>query len=228
VGAHEQALLRQPWEDQVGTTTEADLPDVNDLVDIMLDSRTEPLAALISVVGSDTVVLKEPIDRTGQFVLPEIGDGGLLVWGGGSNLRQAPIAVLETHRVPEPTWLVRVTAEAARCQRRSFVRADVNLPVALRQPAGDLEVTAVDLSEGGMRCSTRAEADLGVGDSVAAEFIAGGRYAVQATVARFRRGDEDRPTDIGLSFVGLTMAQADTIRRYVFSQLLEQRRLGAA
>ena len=212
----------------MGSTTEADLPDVNDLVDVMLDSRTEPLAALISVVGSGTVVLKEPIDRTGQFVLPEVGDGGLLVWGGGSTLWQAPIAVLETNRLPEPTWLVRLTAAAGRCQRRSFVRADVNLRVALRHPAGDLEVRAVDLSEGGMRCSTRSEAAVAVGDSLVAEFVAGGQFAVQAAVARFRRGDEERPTDIGLSFVGLTMAQADAIRRYVFSQLLEQRRLGAA
>src|SRR4051812_710245 len=194
----------------------------------MLDSRTEPLAALISAVGGDTVLLREPIDRSGQFVLPETGDSGLLVWGGGSNLRQAPIAVLETNRRPEPTWLVRLTAAAGRCQRRSFVRTDVNLPVALRHPAGDLQITAVDLSEGGMRCSTRSEAAVTVGDSVVVEFIAGGQFAVQATVARFRRGDEERPTDIGLSFVGLTMAQADAIRRYVFSQLLEQRRLGAA
>ena len=212
----------------MGSTTDTDLPDVNDLVDVMLDSRTEPLAALVGVVGPDAVLLKEPIDRTGQFVLPEIGDGGLLVWGGGSNLRQAPIEVLETNRRPEPTWLVRLTSAAGRCQRRSFVRADVNLSVALRHPAGDLEVTAVDLSEGGMRCSTRAEITITVGDSLVAEFTAGVPLVVPATAIRVRRGDEERPTDLGLSFVGLTMAHADTIRRYVFSQLLEQRRLGAA
>jgi hypothetical protein len=228
VGAvHEQPLPRQLSEDQVGSATQADLPDINDLVDVMLDSRTEPLAALISVVGGDTVLLREPIDRTGQFVLPEIGDGGLLVWGGGSNLRQAPIAVLETNRRPEPTWLVRLTAAAGRCQRRSFVRADVNLPVVLRHSDADLEGTAVDLSEGGMRCSTRAEAAVEVGAPVVATFGAGRQLAVPATLARVRRGDKERPTELGLTFVGLTMADADTIRRYVFSQLLEQRRRGA-
>jgi hypothetical protein len=211
----------------VGSATEADLPDVNDLVDVMLDSRTEPLAALISAVGGDTVLLREPIDRSGQFVLPQTGDSGLLVWGGGSNLRQAPIAVLETNRRPEPTWRVRLTAAAGRCQRRSFVRADVNLPVVLRHPDGDLEITAVDLSEGGMRCSTRAEAAVKVGESVVASFSPGPHLTVPATVARVRRGDKERPTDLGLSFVGVTMGDADIIRRYVFSQLLEQRRRGA-
>jgi hypothetical protein len=213
--------------EKVGSATETDLPDVNELVDVMLDSRTEPLAALISVVGEDTVLLREPVDRSGQFVLPAAGDGGLLVWGGGSNLRQAPIAVLETNRRPEPTWLVRLTAAAGRCQRRSFVRADVNLPVVLRHSDADLEVTAVDLSEGGMRCSTRAETAAKVGDSVVAEFSAGRKLTVPATVVRVRRGDTERPTDLGLSFVAVTMGDADTIRRYVFSQLLEQRRRGA-
>lgn len=211
----------------MGSATEADLPDVNDLVDVTLDSRAEPLAALISAVGADTVLLREPIDRSGQFVLPETGDSGLLVWGGGSNLRQAPIAVLETNRCPEPTWRVRLTAPAGRCQRRSFVRADVNLPVVLHHPDADVEITAVDLSEGGMRCSTRAEAAVKAGDSVVAEFSPGRRLTVPATVARLRRGDQERPTDLGLSFVGVTMSDADIIRRYVFSQLLEQRRRGA-
>lgn len=212
----------------MGSATEADLPDVNDLVDVMLDSRTEPLAALVSAVGADAVALREPIDRSGQFVLPETGDSGLLVWGGGSNLRQAPIAVLETNRRPEPTWRVRLTAAAGRCQRRSFVRADVNLPVVLRHPDADLEITAVDLSEGGMRCSTRAEAAVQVGDSVVVEFSPGRRLTVPATVARVRRGDKERPAELGLSFVGVTMSDADIIRRYVFSQLLEQRRRGAS
>ena len=212
----------------MGSAAEVDLPDVDELVDVMLDSRTEPLAALISTVGDDTVLLREPIDRSGQFVLPAPGDGGLLIWGGGSNLRQAPIAVLETTRRPEPTWLVRMTAAAGRCQRRSFVRADVNLPVVLRHPDADLDVAAVDLSEGGMRCSTRAETTVKVGDSLVAEFSAGRQLSVPATVARVRRGDKDRPTDLGLSFAGVTIGDADTIRRYVFSQLLEQRRRGAS
>jgi hypothetical protein len=212
----------------VSSTTLADLPDINDLVDVTLDSRAEPLAAVVSAVTVDTVLLKEPIDRTGRIVIPEIGEGGLLVWGGGSHLWQAPVAVLETNRPPDPAWLVRLTAPAGRCQRRAFVRADVNLPVLVRHGDGDLEVTAVDLSEGGMRCNTRSEVPFETGDSVTAVFSPGVDLAVPATVARLRRGDEEQPTDLGLSFEGLSMTGADNIRRYVFSQLLEQRRRGAA
>ena len=204
----------------------ADLPDMNDLVDVMLDSRTEPLAAVITSVTGDTVLLGKPIDRTGRIVLPETGEGGLLIWGGGSNLRQAPIAVLETTRQPDPRWLVRLTAAAGRCQRRSFVRAEVSVPVVVRQPDTDFEAVAIDLSEGGLRCTTRAEPDLRIGDSVTAEFSAGRPLSLPAAVARLRRGDNDRPTELGLSFAGLNMTDADDIRRYVFAQLLEQRRRG--
>jgi hypothetical protein len=212
----------------VSSTILADPPDVNDLVDVILDSRTEPLAAVIGSVTGDGVLLREPIDRTGRIVLPESGDLGLLVWGAGSSLRQVPISVLETNRRPEPTWLVRVAGPAGRCQRRSFVRAEVNLPVVVRHADGDVVVTAVDLSEGGLRCNTRSEVTFARGDSVVAEFDTGHRLAVSATVVRLRRGDEERPTDLGLSFTGLNMTDADSIRRYVFRQLHEQRRRGAA
>jgi len=46
-------------------------------------------------------------------------------------------------------------------------------------------------------------------------------------VVRLQRGDEERPTELGLLFTGLTMTDADDIRRYVFRRLHEQRRSGA-
>jgi hypothetical protein len=215
---------------QVSSTSLADLPDVNDLVDVMLDSRTEPLVAVIGAVADDSVLLREPIDRTGRMVLPDTGDLGLLVWGVGEGMRQIPIVVLETNRRPEPTWLVRLSGHAERCQRRSFVRSAVNLPVLVRHADSDseLEVMAVDLSEGGIRCISRSEVAFTRGDSVIAEFNTGQHLAASATVVRLRLGDEERPTDVGLSFTGLRMADADSIRRYVFRQLHEQRRRGNA
>ncbi|MET8147536.1 flagellar brake protein [Actinoplanes sp. NPDC049668] len=209
------------------STTLADLPDINDLVDVTLDSRPEPLAAVISAVTADTVLLREPMDRTGRMVRPDTGERGLLVWGEGSQLRQAPIAVLETNGSPAPTWLVRLTAQAERTQRRSFVRANVSLPVVVRHAGVDLEVTAVDLSEGGMRCYyTGTEINFGRGDEVVAAFETGRELSATAMVVRMQRGDEERPTELGLRFADLKMGEADDIRRYVFRQLLEQRRRG--
>jgi hypothetical protein len=209
------------------STTLADLPDINDLVDVTLDSRAEPLAAVIDAVTADTVLLREPMDRTGRIVRPETGERGLLVWGEGSQLRQAPIAVLETNGAPKPTWLIRLTAQAEKTQRRSFVRADVSLPVIVRNSGVEHESTALDLSEGGMRCFTSSEINFSRGDSVVAEFDPGRPMSASATVVRMRRGDEERPTEFGLRFMDLKMGEADEIRRYVFRQLHEQRRRGA-
>ena len=210
----------------MSSTGLADLPDVNDLVDIVLDSRTEPLVAVIGTVTDQRLLLREPIDCTGRMVLPEKGDLGLLVWGVGEIMRQIPIEVLETNRRPEPTWLVRLSGSSGRCQRRSFVRSAVSLPVLVRHTDNDLQVTAVDLSEGGMRCNSRSDVAFARGDSVIAEFDTGQHLAVSATVVRLHRGDEERPPAVGLSFNGLRMADADSIRRYVFRQLNEQRRRG--
>ncbi|GAB1644506.1 flagellar brake protein [Krasilnikovia sp. MM14-A1259] len=205
----------------------ADLPDINDLVDVMLDSRTEPLAAVVSVVTADSLVLTEPVDRTGRIVLPNVGEGGLVVWGTAGNLRQAPLEVRETVRKPAPSWVVHLTAPAARCQRRAFVRASVTLPVVVKHSGKQLDVTAIDISEGGLRCNVRSDAGVKVGDSVVAEFDAGKPMVLPATVVRVLRGDEERPTELGLSFTDLKMNEADNIRKFVFSQLLEQRRRGA-
>ncbi|GAB1688747.1 flagellar brake protein [Krasilnikovia sp. M28-CT-15] len=211
----------------MGSADPVDLPDVNDLVDVTLDSRPEPLAAVVSAVTGDTVLLTEPIDRTGHFVLPEPGEGGLIVWGTAGNLRQAPLEVLETSRQPGPSWTVRLTAPATRCQRRAFVRASVTLPVVVKHSGKQLEVIAIDISEGGLRCNAQKDAGVKVGDSVVAEFDAGQQMVAPATVVRVLRGDEERPTELGLSFTDLKMKEADNIRKYVFSQLLEQRRRGA-
>jgi hypothetical protein len=69
------------------------------------------------------------------------------------------------------------------------VRADANLPVVLRHPDADVEITAVDLSEGGMRCSTRAEAAVKAGDSVVAEFSPGRRLTVPASSSNSDGGE---------------------------------------
>src|SRR4051794_2525771 len=100
------AQAQRTGEDAVSSTTLADLPDVNDLVDVTLDSRAEPLAAMVGAVARDPMLLAEPIDRTGRIVLPGTGECGLLVWGEAGNLRQAPMEVLETSGRPDPSWRV--------------------------------------------------------------------------------------------------------------------------
>ena len=114
----------------MSTTLESLEPQA--LVDVVLDSSTEPLVTSVKDVTGLRVVLEAPVDRKGRLVLPSTGMGGLIVWRGDRELVQAPLAVLTTSRPPGPQWAIKVTGTPSPCQRRSFVRADVDLPAVLR------------------------------------------------------------------------------------------------
>ncbi len=204
-------------------------PLVRDLVDVVLDASTEPLVTAVVHVDQDSLALEAPVDRSGRLVLPEPRDGGLLVWRGARELMQAPVVVVRTTRPPGPQWLLRLTGGATTCQRRSFVRADVQLPVHLRAEGADHEVTALDISEGGLRCSTRKALGLTGGTAVEVGLDLDEQLQVRLTaeVVRARLPAPEAPLDLGLRFIDLSIADADRLRRWIFAELRRQR-AGAA
>ena len=203
-------------------------PLARDLVDVVLDASTEPLVAAVLRVAVDTLALEAPVDRGGRLVLPSPREGGLLVWRGAKDLLQAPVAVVETTRPPGPQWLLRLTGGASTCQRRSFVRADVQLPVLLHVERAEHEITALDLSEGGLRCSTREALGLSSGTAVEVGLeLEDLSLRLTAEVVRARRTVPDAPLDLGLRFTDLSIQDADRLRRWIFAELRRQRAFAA-
>ena len=200
-------------------------PLVRDLVDVVLDASTEPLVTAVLRVAVDTLALEAPVDRSGRLVLPAPRSGGRLVWRGATDLMQAPVTVVETTRPPGPQWLLRLVGGASACQRRSFVRADVQLPVRLRVERTDHDVTALDISEGGLRCSTRAALGLSGGTSVEVGLDLGEQLQLRLTaeVVRARHPVPEAPLDLGLRFTDLAITDADRLRRWIFGELRRQR-----
>jgi hypothetical protein len=201
-------------------------PLVRDLVDVVLDASTEPLVAAVLRIGEDSLALEAPVDRGGRLVLPRPREGGLLVWRGEKDLMQAPVTVVETTRPPGPQWLLRLVGGATTCQRRrSFVRADVQLPVLLRVERAEHEITALDISEGGLRCSTRDALGLSGGTAVEVGLVLeeGLQLQLPAEVVRARRTVPEAPLDLGLRFTGLSINDADRLRRWIFAELRRQR-----
>ncbi len=193
---------------------------VRDLVDVVLDSWTEPLVAAVERLGAGTVAIEAPRDRGGRIVLPEVGESGLLVWRGSRDLQQAPVSLVQTVRRPGPQWVLRLTGRQSVCQRRSFVRADVQLPVLLKDGGGTREVTALDISEGGLRCSTRDRAGLSGGMVVEVHLdLDGFALDLQAEVVRARHVDPEHPLDLGLRFLDLSIRDADRLRSWIFAAL---------
>ena len=200
-------------------------PVARDLVDIVLDASTEPLVASVLLVGSDGLSIEAPIDRGGLTVVPTPMEGGLLVWRGAGDLMQAPITVVQATRGSAPQWLLRVTGSASKCQRRSFVRADVELPVQLHVDGVRHLITALDISEGGLRCSTRQALGLTGGTAVDVGLDLEERLQLRLTaeVVRARHPVPDAPLDLGLRFTDLAIADADRLRRWIFAELRRQR-----
>ena len=200
-------------------------PIVRDLVDVVLDTSTEPLVTAVVRVDTDTIALEAPVDRGGRLVLPSLHEGGLLVWRGETDLMQAPVTVVETTRPPGPQWLVRLVGGASRCQRRSFVRADVELPVQLRVDRVEHEILALDISEGGLRCSTRSALGLTSGTAVEVGLVLDDDLQLRLTaeVVRARQTVPQAPLDLGLRFTDLSIKDADRLRRWIFAELRRQR-----
>ena len=202
-----------------------DGPLVRDLVDVVLDASTEPLVTAVVRVAQDSLALEAPVDRGGRLVLPDPREGGLLVWRGARDLMQAPVVVVQSTRPPGPQWLLRLTGGATTCQRRSFVRADVQLPVVLHVERTDHEIMALDVSEGGLRCSTREALGLPGGTvvEVSVAFDDELQVRLSAEVVRARRSFPEAPLDLGLRFRDLSIKDADRLRRWIFGELRRQR-----
>ena len=200
-------------------------PLVRDLVDVVLDASTEPLVTAVLTVAVGGLALEAPVDRGGRLVLPAPRAGGLLVWRGAKDLLQAPVTLVETTRPPGPTWLMRLTGGASKCQRRSFVRADVQLPVRLHVERVEHEILALDISEGGLRCSTREPLGLSSGTAVEVDLALEEDLQLRLTaeVVRARRTVPEAPLDLGLRFTGLPIQSADRLRRWIFAELRRQR-----
>ncbi len=216
-------ILLVPGGDDVDLRTEG--PLVRDLVDVVLDASTEPVVTAVLRVAQDSLALEAPVDRGGRLVLPEPREGGLLVWRGARDLLQAPVVVVHTTRPPGPQWLLRLSGGASTCQRRSFVRADVQLPVLLHVGRVDHDIMALDISEGGLRCSTREALGLPSGTVVEVSVVLDDTLQLRlpAEVVRARRTFPEAPLDLGLRFRDLSIKDADRLRRWIFGELRRQR-----
>ena len=201
-------------------------PDIKDIVDISLDSEVESLITRVEGIDSEELSIEAPVNRAGRLVSPPIGTCGLLVWGPGGRLQQAPVAIVRVTRTRPSHWGLRFTGAATKCQRRTFVRADVFLPVLLTVADEQVAVTGVDLSEGGLCCRVPKEVRPSVRDSVQVAFDIGVPLTVAADVVRVSPGNEDTHAELGLCFTDLSIENADRVRSYVFARLRELRAKG--
>jgi c-di-GMP-binding flagellar brake protein YcgR len=197
----------------------AEFVDVRDLVDVTLDQTVGTFIAAVTAVTDDGLALEAPTDATGRYVLPPAGMTGLMVWRGSLGLMQVRVTIATVTPPPAPIWHVQLTGTPAKCQRRAFVRTDTLLPVVLQHDEDSYAATAVDISEGGMRCRVPDWPELAPGHAMTVELDVGAPLTVAAHAVRLKRGVKGEPADVSLRFTGVRVSDGDRIRQFVFSQL---------
>jgi len=129
-----------------------DRPEESSSADVTLISRGITVTASVEVSSAGLVVVKPAGDGTlWKSDVVQLNDRVELYWIGGQEERTLPGTVSEIEAGGGLRWHIAVSGPAERSQRRSSVRARVQVPVLIPWADGQLTGATVDLSEGGMR-----------------------------------------------------------------------------
>jgi PilZ domain len=203
---------------------DADRPAEGSHADVTLVTRGITMTARVEVSGPTLLVLR-PAGGPGAAPPPVApGDAVEVYWVGGYAERTLPATVSDVESGPEPRWQLLATGPAESSQRRSAVRARVELPVLMPWAGAHMTGMTVDLSEAGMRAQLDAwglppeagmpaQCTLTLDDEVLLD-LHGEIVRQQARGALWL---------LSMRFDRVTEAAADALRRRVFRALREER-----
>lgn len=205
-----------------------DVPEVKDVVDVIVDDRGNALVSFVEATADQEIVLAVGRTRGGVRVSLPVGERFEIVWRGRDELRSLPVEMVAIDRGEPPRWRVVPVGPATTGQRRRAVRAQMGRPVQVTLEDVQLAGTTLDVSEGGMKVV--------LGHDVVAPPKAGVTVAVQLQLSRgevacsaeviqhFHRAD-GRPA-LSFQFLDLPSRTEDLIRAEVFEELRVQRARG--
>lgn len=176
------------------------------------------------VEDHDDAGLQIAVPNAPGTIVPVVGRPGetmTLNWVSERGAAEVEARIVEVARNTLASWIVEPLGVPVVRQRRSYVRAEVHLPLSIVAHLGETPRRgwAINLSEGGVRCVTPSgEIDDTVRPLVELE-IEGETVMAQAEILRLET-DRDGYTHVALKFVNLHHRDADRIRRFVFGAQL--------
>lgn len=196
----------------------ANLPGINTLLDVLVGEEDVYQSRLEDADGSVLTIAALLGVRGGQ---PAPGDRLGLAWVAGEHRYRVPVRL--TAIVPEhpPRWLVEVTGETRRHNRRSFVRSLSGAPVLVSQVAeGRLEAPVAgvisDIGERSARCRLPM-GPYSPGDVLQARLAVGDEFVDTAAELVAVRKSDDLGVEVVLAYE-LPEHDAAIIRRHVLEQ----------
>jgi hypothetical protein len=203
--------------------TDVDRPAPSTRADVALVARGITVTAAVDGCEEAGPVVRPVGPATAWRASVRPGDRVDVYWVSGYDERTLPTTVTSVEGTAEPTWWLRQTGCPARSRRRKSVRGRVELPVVLSWSGGLLRGTSVDLSEGGARLlldGGGAAPDPGETVAVSLTLEEGIGLDLSAEVVWQDVGGPKWL--LALSFVGVTDADRETLRRRVFRALREE------
>jgi hypothetical protein len=155
--------------------------------------------------------------------------GNVLSWFSGEKCWTRPVEIVGYGGYPRAAlWVLRANGDAESWQRRDFVRVNTALPAAAFSGETRIaELEAVDISEGGLRCTMSTAACKALPLLFNVRFVLDGievRIATQVAWASTNPDDDGAEAVVGLEFQSLSAHNADIIRTYVFRLQIALRR----
>jgi hypothetical protein len=194
------------------------LPDLRQRVHVRLARWAVSLPSLVEDILAGEILLAAPLDLA-EGLEPEKGERLLIMWEDVAGPHTLPCSFAATVPRELPQWRVQPDGVARDDQRRRHVRAATEGAVTIIRDHQALPGTLLDLSEGGLRCRLDdADAVVGVGDLVSCVL----RLGLKELDLRGRVGqvhlEIGEPRVLAISFLDVSLTQADELRRHVFAE----------
>ena len=194
------------------------LPDLRQRVHVRLGRWAVSLPSIVEDVIGGEILLGAPLDLAeGQE--PTNGERLLVMWEDLAGPHTLPCAFAAVVPRELPQWRVHPDGVARDDQRRRHVRATTDGSITIVRDHEAITASLIDLSEGGVRCRFEsADAIAGVGDLVSCIIRIGLKELdLRGRIVQVHL-DLGKPRVLAISFLDLTLAQADELRRHVFAE----------
>lgn len=145
----------------------------------------------------------------------------------GRGALEVPVVLIDHAQDPMLIWTIRSVGDAVETQRRNYVRLSYESDALLYFIDGGApsKVAVHDISEGGLRCTVDKWAVDPGGRAFAVEIPFNGKVLfLRAQVAWWGKLDANDTRSVGIKFINVETATADTIRGHIFAAQLEERR----
>ena len=206
------------------TETTMTRPEQSSKADVTLVTRGITVTACVVVSDDIALVVAPNGEGTAWKTAVKPGDPVELFWVGGYEELTLPAKIRQVEEGEEPRWHLAPTGPVARSQRRSAVRAWVELPVVLPWAGATLTGMTADLSEAGARVLVDGwglPPERGVRTRLSITLDDKGIVDLNAEIVRNQtRGAQ---WILAMRFLDVSERDEDRLRKRVFQALREHR-----